>query len=250
MLHFLLIGAILFAAYGLVAGKSSGSSSSGTVIEVTQGQVSSMVALFERTWHRQPTLQERAALVDNFVRDEVLYREGVALGLDRDDNVIRRRVRQRLEVLAEEAQEPGNASEAELQDYLERNRARFELEPRVSFRQKVVGVGQPAAPQLAHEVESAPLSDVTREFGSAFAGALMRQPAQKWIGPVHSAFGTHMVYVTGRLPARMPALDEVREKVESEWRRERRAAASEAMYRRLLARYTVSVAPASTAAKP
>src|SRR4051812_18263932 len=134
LLHFLVLGALLFAGYAAL-GKRAPPSSSATAIVLTPGQIESLVAVFERKWQRPPTTDERGALVENFVRDEILYREGIALGLDRDDAVVRRRVGQKVELLAEEAQAPGKVDDTDLQTYLEANRARFEVEPTISFRQ-------------------------------------------------------------------------------------------------------------------
>jgi hypothetical protein len=168
-------------------------------------------------------------LVESFVRDEILYREGVALGLDRDDALVRRRVAQKVELLAEEARGRDAVGDVELQAYLDTHPARFEVEPRLSFRQAYVeprpgrdldrdaahlltrlrrggqaiaasDFGDPT--QLPRQMEGAPLSAVARDFGADFANALMKQPQGGWSGPVRSAFGLHIVVVDDRIPAR------------------------------------------------
>ncbi|MCE9657742.1 MAG: peptidyl-prolyl cis-trans isomerase [Burkholderiales bacterium] len=268
LLHFLAIGALLFAVHALVPRAAP---SSGTVIVLTQGQMDAMASVFQRKWQRAPTPQERTHLLESLVREEILYREGVSLGLDRDDALIRRRVGQKVELLAEEAQQSSRPGDAELQAYFEANRSRFEVEPRVSFRQAFVDPGRPGrSPEreaarlltalsnegeaalarhpgdptpLAQQVDAVPLSQVARDFGEQFANALSGQPQGRWQGPVRSAFGLHIVFVSEQVPARMPPLAEVREAVERDWARDRRTTASDAMYRQLRQRYTVSIEP-------
>jgi hypothetical protein len=277
LLHFLVLGALLFAGYAALA-KRGQPPTSATAIVLTPGQVDSLVAVFERKWQRPPTSDERGALVEDFVRDEILYREGIALGLDRDDAVVRRRVGQKVELLAEDAQLPSKGDDAELQTYLDANRARFEVEPRVSFRQVYLDPQRPGRDldrdttrlllrlrrsgdaagrdvggdptQLAHEMRLAPLSVIARDFGADFASALMRQPQGEWLGPVQSTFGVHIVLVGQRIPARTPPLAEIRAAVEREWADDRRASASDAWYRQLRQRYTVSIEPTKLAGRP
>jgi len=276
LLHFLLLGALLFAGYAAVADRGP-PSSPGKSIVLTNGQIDSLAAVFERKWQRPPTPDERGQLVESFVRDEILYREGVALGLDRDDALVRRRVAQKVELLAEEARGRDAVGDVELQAYLDAHPARFEVEPRLSFRQAYVeprpgrdldrdaahlltrlrrggqaiaasDFGDPT--QLPRQMEGAPLSAVARDFGADFANALMKQPQGGWSGPVRSAFGVHLVFVDDRIPARMPTLAETRAAVERDWARDQRASASDAWYRQLRQRYTVSLEPSRLAGPP
>jgi len=111
LLHFLLLGLALFTYYGRVAPDDDGKRR----IVVTQAEVDLLATQFQGTWNRPPTPAELNGLVDSYVRDEILYREGVALGLDRDDAVIKRRVRQKLDVLFEESIAQNPATDADLQ---------------------------------------------------------------------------------------------------------------------------------------
>ena len=94
LLHFLLLGAGLFIAYGMT--QKTGSNSEPGKIVVTQRQVENLVAVFAKTWQRPPTPEELAGLVRDRVREEVYCREAMALGLDEDDTIIRRRLRQKM----------------------------------------------------------------------------------------------------------------------------------------------------------
>jgi hypothetical protein len=260
LLHFLAIGALMFAVYALVADRNRDPAA----IVVGQGQIDTMTALFERTWRREPTPEEVKSLIDGYVREEVLYREGVSMGLDRGDQLIRRRVAQKLEFLAESMNgvpEPGDAA---LQAYLDGHRERFASPVRVTFRQVYLGtaadtdtarllaqlnrlgdsdaaadIGRPT--QLDARMDLAPQTDVARAFGQRFARSLAAMPAGAWTGPIASDFGLHLVRVSERVEARAPGLDEVRETVKREWQRETLAAANEKYYEGLRARYAVRI---------
>jgi hypothetical protein len=260
LLHFLAIGALMFAVYAVVSQRNR---DPGT-IEVGQGQIDMMAAVFERTWQRAPTSEEVKTLIDGYVREEVLYREGVAMGLDRGDQLIRRRVGQKVEFLAESMNGAPEPSDAALQTYLDGHRERFASPVRVTFRQVYLGtaadadtsrlltqlnklgdsdaaadVGRPT--QLDARMESAPAGDIARTFGRRFAQSLVTAPTGTWAGPVASDYGLHLVRVSERVEARAPALGEVRETVKREWQRETLAAANEKYFEGLRARYAVRI---------
>jgi hypothetical protein len=267
--HFLAIGALMFAVYAVVSDRNR---EPGT-IEVVQNQVDTMTAVFERTWQRMPTPDEVKGLIDGHVREEVLYREGVAMGLDRDDQLIRRRARQKVEFLAESMYGVPEPSDAALQAYLDGHRDRFASPVRVTFRQVYLGtavkadtrrllaqlkklgdsdavadIGRPT--QLDARMDAAPPADIERTFGRRFAQSLVAMPAGSWTGPIASDYGLHLVRVSERVEARAPALDEVREIVKRERQREALAAANEKYYEALRARYTVRIESPRVALAP
>ena len=148
LLHFLLIGLALFLYYGSIAPDGGDERR----IVVSQAQVDEPGRRFEATWNRPPTAQELSGLVDSYVSDEVLYREGKTLGLDRDDPVIKRRVRQKLEVMAEEAGDRRTPTDAELTAYLNAHPERFAQAARVSFEQLYF---DPSKPGVESRVQAA-----------------------------------------------------------------------------------------------
>jgi parvulin-like peptidyl-prolyl isomerase len=269
VLHFLLIGLLLFAAYGWLAPADK----SGARIVVTQPMVEAMALEYRTRWSRPPTEQELAALVDAYVRDEIFYREGVAQGLDRDDPVIKRRVRQKLEVIAEEQLARDAVSDADLAAYLEKNAARFSRPGTVSFEQIYFAAATPAAQveaaraaamrggdptrlgqptMLPSAAQNAPLDLAARDFGREFAAELEKLPLDIWAGPVPSAFGQHLVRMTARTPALTPPLAEVRAAVAREWENERRVSSLAENYKALRGRYEVVIEaalPASAATR-
>lgn len=258
VLHFLLIGLLLFAAYGWLAPADQ----SGARIVVTQSMVDNIALEYRTRWSRPPTEQELAGLVDAYVRDEILYREGMALGLDRDDPVIKRRVRQKLEVIAEEQGARDAPTDADLAAYLQKNAARFTRPGAVSFEQIYFAAATPAAQveaaraaamrggdparlgqptMLPSETKNAPLDLAARDFGREFAAELEKLPLDTWSGPVPSAYGQHLVRVTARTPAFTPPLDQVRAAVAREWESERRTASLAESYKALRGRYEVVI---------
>jgi hypothetical protein len=264
LLHFLLIGLGLFLWFGRAAPDDGARDR----IVVSQAQVDALAQQFAGTWSRPPQPGELRGLVDSYVRDEMLYREGEALGLGAEDPVIKRRVRQKYEVLSEELLAREAPTEADLQAYLDANPDVFRRAGRVSFEQVlVVQAGDDAAAGAAPAVaaakraldggadparvgrvtmlsprgDDAGLDQVAREFGERFAQQLESVPLGAWVGPVESGFGLHVVRVASRSPGTLPPLSEIRPLVSREWESARRRDALEANVQDLRAKYRVVI---------
>ncbi len=260
LLHFLLIGLALFLLYEVV---SLGDSASRT-ITISAGEIADMRRQHAALWGDPPTAEQLRSLIDARVRDEILYREGLAQGLDRDDPVIKRRIRQKVEVMAEEEGSDAAPSEAVLAAYLQRHADRFMTPAVVSFDQvyfnpqgpdtpasvaaikarlaageSPTGFGQPT--MLPARVTRSDADLVARDFGTDFAKALVKLPVGQWSGPVGSGVGVHLVRVTELVPPKFPLLADIRADVQREWENDRRIAASEASYKRARARYEVVI---------
>ncbi len=232
MLHFLFIGIALFAVYSRM---SPGSRSSGNHIVITQAVVDDLVTQHTAARGRAPSPIELGHLLENWVREEILYREGVALGLDRDDIVVKRRVRQKLEVMAEEEAQTTPPTDAELAAYLSAHLDRFTQPAVLSFEQR----GQSVL--LPHRMLQMPADLVARDFGPSFAQALERAPIGAWTGPITSSFGVHYARVSARTPPVVPRLEEVRDQVVREWENDRRQHARDESYAKMRAGYRISV---------
>jgi hypothetical protein len=259
LLHFLLLGLALFAWFGRVAPDDDGARR----IVVSQAQVDLLATQFAATWNRPATPQELNGLVDTFIRDEILYREGKALGLDRDDAVVKRRVRQKLDVMFEESLAQSPPTDADLEAYLRAHPDTFRRPPIVAFEQLYFGAeagsearaaavltalasgadpgGLGQATLLPGQMNDTPLDLVARDFGEQFAGQLSHLPVGEWAGPVNSGFGVHVVRVGALQPAQLPSLPEVREVVAREWENDRRLRAHEEAFARLRAEYRVDI---------
>jgi hypothetical protein len=263
LLHFLLLGALLFVLYNAVSGWRGGADRR---IVITDATVAGLVQTFAGTWQRPPTAAELKALIDARIREEVLYREGVAMGLDRDDSVVRRRVLQKLDIISEESADVQPPSDAELSAWLTQHAARYAQPPVLDFEQVLFDPARhgahldaDVAAALAQlragadpakfgdhgllpvETAASPLDVIARDFGDEFAQAVLALPVGQWQGPVRSGFGAHLVRVGKRVPGRPATLAEVRASVERDYESDRRERAREDYYQRLRRDYRVVI---------
>ena len=223
-----------------------------------------MVGVFTRTWHRQPTELEMKGLIDSFVRDEIFYREAVAAGLDRNDIVISRRLRQKMEFIFEDITAQTEPTDDELRAYMNKHADSYLVDPQVAFRHVYVNVdkrgknaeadarqilaqlnagvdpdtvGDPI--MLDAKVGLSPLWDIKKQFGEEFGRSLFGLKSGKWEGPVRSGYGLHLVRITKQVGGRVPDLKEVRETVQRNWVFERQRELKDAAYAKFRERYTV-----------
>ena len=267
LLHFLLLGGVLFVVYSGM--QKPGSSGEPGKIVITQGQIEHLATGFAKAWQRSPSPQELEGLIRDQVREEVYYREAIALGLDKNDTVIRRRLRQKIEFVSEDIVAHARPTEADLNAFFQAHADAFRLEPRLTFRQvflnpkkhgeylardtvqliadlnQVAGMADPAtlgdSILLEHQFTDAPISEIAKQFGEKFAKKLLELKPGQWWGPVESGYGAHLVSVSELTEARMPALADVRDAVLREWDNARRLEANEKFYQELLKRYTVTI---------
>jgi hypothetical protein len=265
LLHFLLLGALLFGWSAWQGGGSAGSSR----IVVTRGVVEHLATSFARTWQRAPSALELKGLIDEHVKEEIAAREAIAMGLERDDVIIKRRLRQKLEFLLVDDAAAAPPTDAELSAWLKRHPEAFRTEARLAFRQVLLrpdrrGASAAAdatkllvrlreagpevstqnlgdASMLLAETPLEPVREVARAFGQEFADALMTLPPGQWSGPVESSFGLHLVLVRERSDGAPAELAAARPLVEREVLAERRKAELQALYERLLAKYAVRI---------
>ena len=265
LLHFLLLGVALFGVYGWMRPTAAAGTEE---ITVSAGQIEHFAIGFARSWQRPPTLVELKGLVDDYVKEEILGREAIALGLDRNDTVIRRRLRQKMEFLAEDLALTVEPSEAELEAHLRAHPADFLEDSRTSFRhvflreERGEQLEADAAEILAQLRRAGPAVDasmlgdatllpdeltlelhqsVSAQFGSAFADALDAVAVGEWAGPLRSPYGLHLVLVTERSGGRQPALDEVRDRVRRELLAARRERMNHEYLEGLLEKYEVTI---------
>jgi len=273
LLQFLALGAMLFALYGL-AGKRSVEAPERIVVSASR--IANLGDGFARTWRRQPSAQELQGLIEDDIRDEVFYREGRAAGLDRDDVVIRRRVRQKMEFLADEMSVP-EPSDEQLATYLASNPERFRAEDQLTFHQVFLSatrrrntidsdskqlasilaradatvdpmlLGDPFL--LGEQFRGVSPSKVASLFGESFAKQISVLETSRWQGPISSGFGQHFVFISERVSGSLPPLDAVRPAVHREWANTRRLEAEQKLYASLRNRYEIVVeAPRAKAA--
>jgi hypothetical protein len=274
LLHFLVLGAAIFAVYHWLPKRNN--SEPGNIV-ITQGEIENLATIFARSWQRPPTEEELAGLVRDRVQEEVYCREAMALGLDTDDSVIRRRLRQKMEFVSDDIASQTEPSDADLNAYLLAHPDSFRLEPRFTFHQvylnpekhgenlardaaqllaqlnqagKKVDVSAVGDPSLLESTfKSVPASEIAGQFGEKFAAKVDELSPGRWQGPVESGYGLHLVFVEERIKGRVPELAEVRDAVRHEWANARRLESNDKFYQGLLKRYTVTIEQPSTAEK-
>ena len=265
LLQFLALGAMLFALHGLV-GKKSGEAPGKIVVSASR--IANLGDSFARTWRRSPSEQELQGMIEDYIRDEVFYREGRAAGLDRDDAIIRRRVRQKMEFFAEEMAVP-EPSDEQLAAYLAANPERFRAEDQFTFRQVFLSATRRANTiesdskqvasvlnQAGGALETTILGDpfllgdefrnvspakLTSIFGEDFSRKIAAMETGRWQGPISSGFGQHFVFISERISGGSPPLDAVRPAVRREWATAQRLEAERALYASLRERYEIVV---------
>lgn len=260
MVHFLLAGLAVFL---FSAWRGEDVDPESRTITVTEAQVERLAAGWYQTWRRPPGPAEIDGLIRDFIREEIYYREARRLGLDQDDAVIRRRLRTKMEYLADAQVESARPDERTLQAWLDRHPARFAPDATISFDQIYLGqVGSDTAAKvlstllagadwqrqgraisLAKSFENVASGDIERQFGAGFAKQVAAVSLGGWRGPLESGFGLHLVRVRQRQTPSKAKLADVRQAVENDWRaatfKQRRAKA----YQALLDGYDIRIEP-------
>jgi peptidyl-prolyl cis-trans isomerase C len=267
LLHFLLLGAGLFAVFHYVQPAPSAQPSAWQ-IQLSLDELSQLTLQFQSQWRRLPTVQEFDRMVENRVEEEILYREALAMGLDKDDTIVKRRMAQKMQFLAEDVAAAREPTTAELKSWFAKNTDKFAMPKRVSFRhlyfsherrgERVRDDAATALAKLAGQSQDSKLTEALadpfmsqdyyrdrtpeylgKEFGPQFAQAVAKLPTGSWQGPIESAFGWHLVFVDTEIPGRVPAFEEVEGDVKTAWLGEQKALAWEKAYKDMRAKYTV-----------
>ena len=268
LLHFLLAGLLLFVGYRAF-NPAAVEQAHRSRIEVTADDLRQLEVGWTAQWRRPPTPEEMRRLVDSKVREEILYREGLALGLDQGDTIIKRRVAQKMEFLAEDVSALRDPEPGELTAWFETNAARFALPGRITFRHlyfapdrrgpqardAAVRALETLADKTADAPEAAQLADpfmfqnyygdrlqeqVANVFGAQFPKALFQLEPGAWQGPVQSGLGWHLVWVESLTSGRVPAFEEVDPAlVKSEWISAQRAEFKRQAFEAMKARYEI-----------
>jgi parvulin-like peptidyl-prolyl isomerase len=277
LLHFLLIGAVLFLLYGWRGNSVSVPGGQPGIpmaqIVVTRDALDQMNRLFAKTWQRPPTEEEQKALVEDFVRNEIYYREAIAIGLDRDDEVLRRRLRLKMEFIYEDITSLAEPTDEDLKAFIKKHPEKYLTDPQIAFGQVFIStekrgtnaetdarqvlaqlsegvdpdsLGDPTL--LEQEVPLSPLWDIRKQFGDEFGRGLLGLAQGRWTGPIRSGFGLHLVFVRESVGRRLPDLNEAREMVKRDWTAEKQKEMKDAAYAKIRERYSVTVEGAKTVA--
>ncbi len=275
LLHFLLIGSALFAVYYTLNPSADQRQESHRIV-ITADDLAQIQIAWTAQWHRPHTPDEMRNLLNGKIREEVLSREATALGLDKDDTIMKRRLAQKMEFVMEDVAALREPTDDKLRRWFEQNRQRFALPSLVTFRHLYFSPDLRGARArddaadvlrtLARKPEESPelqgFSDrfifqdfyserspdqIAGIFGTHFAQALLGREQGKWQGPIESGLGWHLVWIESKIPGRVPAFEEIQAAVKSAWSDEQRAEAKRRMFESLRSRYQVVLPQAAPA---
>lgn len=256
--HFLLIGGLVYVA---LAGRAPDLGE--RRVRVNSAAVSQLVGRFVESFHRPPTQAEMDGLISDYVREQVYYREALRLGLDQNDEIVMRRMRNKMIAIATSDVEAKTPSDADLQALLDKAPGRYAKEPQFSFAQVYLGADSPAARAAAkaalarlNKGESAasfakpaplpsqftqsPGSEIAAQFGDEFTKALAQLPRGQW-AILTSGLGLHVVKLEAVTAIRPPKLEDVRQQVTNDWHNAAMRQAEEDAYRKILKNYDVVI---------
>jgi hypothetical protein len=268
LLQFLLFGLLLFAGYHLLNRNTDECEPPGGRIELTTDDLRQIRIAWLAQGRSALTPEQMQSLVDAKVREEILYREALALGLDKGDTIVKRRMAQKMEFLFEDVAALREPTADELKAWFGKNSERFMLPARATFRhlyfspdrrgpharedaaqglEKVAGkpADSPEVTALADRFmfqdyyADRSFEDVAKTFGPPFARALFQVTPGAWAGPIESGYGWHLVWVESMTPARVPVFDEVEQDVKTGWIEDQRAEIRQRAFEAMRARYQV-----------
>jgi hypothetical protein len=265
LLHFLVLGALIFAAYSWLNHSLPGNTRAAGTVRITSNEIAWLKETWSRQWQREPTRDELRGLVTDFLKEELLAREARSLGLDQDDTIVRRRLAQKLEFLVQDTSRLAEPTEKDLRRFYEANSERFQTDARISFtqvffsREKRVAAATEARAALSDlsrganaadfgdrllvdsEIIDADMQSVAGQFGRDFANAVFALKPGSWSGPIESGYGLHLVRVSEVKPGKQRAFSEVRIQVLEYWREQRQRSDNEKYFASLLKKYDVVV---------
>ncbi len=261
LLPFLVLGVMIFVLYSAV---SDAPSRPTNTIVIGPARIAQLSQSYEAAWLRPPSADELSGIIDAAIREEVYYREAIALGLDTNDTIVRRRLRQKMEFLTDSGAELLEPVAGELEAHLKAHEAIFQVPPRLAFEQIYLGEHSNSeyAARLLHELQADPIAEasslgeptmlparlglstpqaIDAMFGQGFFEVLAELPRGAWSGPVESAFGLHLARIEDSVAPRLPELAEIRVRVLRDWRATKARQLRELQYARLRERYVVEI---------
>lgn len=266
LFHFLILGVAIYLVFRIAG---NGAASRHDEIVIAAGKIESLIAGWTNTWQRPPTQLELEGLIEDYIKEEIFYREALTMGLDRDDTIIRRRLRQKMEFLSEGIAGLQEPAEEDLKTFLTKNPDLFCIQPRLTFSHIYLNRdlrGESATSDamsllegltennekgdfatfgdfisLPYHYESLPENEVEKLFGHEFTARLIGLEPGRWQGPVESGYGLHLVFLHERTDGRIPEFSEAREAVRREWFAVKLREMNDSIYKRLREKYSVTI---------
>jgi hypothetical protein len=268
LVHFLVLGAILFISYSILNPAENLATSN--QIRITKGDIERFEQIYRKLWQRPPTPEELKGLINTHVKEEVLYREALAMGLDKDDTIVRRRLAQKVEFLIADVTLPSDVDDSDLMAFYENNATRYSRAATLTFRHIYFNPDQRGerttdeanatlqtlqTTKAGSEIEDdlgdrfmlqagyqhKTTDEIARDFGREFTEKLVTLETGTWQGPVKSGYGLHLVFIDERQASSTYPFEEVRERVRDDYLYELRKSQNEAVLEKLKSRYEIVI---------
>lgn len=262
-LHFVLIGIALFMLYGIV---NKNSNSKNTIV-INDFDVSNLISTWEMQWKRPPTEKELQSLINLNVKQEIFYQEALKMNLDHNDEIIKRRLAQKMKFLSNDIAAMVEPSEKDLKNYFQEHRDRYLLPYSYSLYQitfspdkrkdnyKDAAETLKQFPNTTFEemqnwgdklpfnyyLENINANELALQLGSKFSEALEQQKSNKWIGPIPSGFGYHLVYITKKTNPQIPEFETVKKSVLRDFEYNKQQEINDQIFRELKKRYKIEI---------
>lgn len=269
--HFLLIGLGIFLLYGFTTVEPQEDHKR---IEITTVDTDRLVTVWEKRWNRPPTKNEFEGILNQTIRQEALYREALTIGLDKNDAVVRKRMVQKLEFISSDIMTIDIPSDEVLQAYLDRHVQKYQTPGSITFRQVFFNTEKDSYVSISKKIEmllkalnqedneidiqnagdvflqgmffkDESVFEIDRLFGKAFREKLFSQTTNRWIGPIESGFGLHLIYIDEKVKSKKALLEDVRESVLRDWTYDERKKLNDAFVDNLLKKYEIVVSKTS-----
>ena len=268
LVFFFILGFVVFGLHSFLNRGNQDNAETFTV-DITSADIEWIRSSWEARMKRQPTQQELQGLISSFIRDEILYREALAMGLDDKDLVIQRRLIQKLTFVFEDLAATMEPTDDELKNYMKENQEKYRIPEMMSFthiyfnpdkRKAVLKEAKIVLDRLksaeSSSKEAVSLGDmimidssfrkrspdeVARILGKQFADNLFSESEMGWQGPIISTFGPHLVYIEEHIASKMPAFENIREKVKNDFMYDRKKKVIDGAYNAVKSRYTILV---------
>jgi parvulin-like peptidyl-prolyl isomerase len=269
LLHLFVLALTVFGLHAVLNRDSGPDENDPYLVEVPSAELEWLRTMWKKRMNREPTVHELRSQVNQVIRETVLEREAIQMGLDKDDLVLRRRLAQKMEFLFKDLSSLAQPSDEDLQQYFKENGSRYERPMRMTFTQvffdtdkrgaedaertlkaflesSKAGEGDASAIHRFGDASMLPprcgdcdAREIRNRFGEEFFGSVNTLPPGSWHGPVMSGYGLHAVYVHERTDPRLPAFDEIKDRIEADWIAERQRVNTKKAYRELRSQYRV-----------
>ena len=264
LVHFIVLGGLLFWAWSFVAPPEAEVGNDNAIV-VDQRQLDHLETLWKAQWQRDPAPDDVAAIIDRHLRQEVFYREALKMGLDRDDDIIRTRLAQKMEAVASDLSTLMKPpSEAQLREFYQQRADLFTLPQSLAFKQVLYLPAETDEASLSQQLASlnagadiqsdrinklgvanewplTPALALDNAFGGNFAASLASLPVGQWAGSIRSGLGLHLVLITQNEPQQLAPFDEIHDFVAQQYQYYAVIDAQKQMFQELVNKYRVQI---------